>query len=897
MGKGEPAGSIRLSSFGPGILKIKEKERGISFMERKSVSFRLFYAMSADSIQIEDRKYCYDVTISYKEPYKAPAEIVYAYFVKEEDHFRPEKYDILPIASMQDGKPIRYQGIGLEVEGKVRFFSMRYYIQTLLFGLESQGYGTSTIDQMVITTPDGRLNFSKSDFFQGENEEIIFPAELIYESSDQKQRVTGKGKFFFPQNHRNEIKDTSQDSEKGSDFLDCCAFTSGITDSYYAIHFEGQDHQGNEILVQMSECMMIHDLTDRLCDREECPDCYMKPENSSRPRKMKAMPTCPTLFGRIQVGTEERLGTFYYYKDGEHGGLRSQYVIIKSFDEVRRLEIGDIHRTFYRNDQTDIQCKYLETPEGGYIQVHQGVVIGYTDEEDTVSFAKDEMIAVNADKIYYNFEEADLEASARFVRSFKEEVLEKIIHPSVVVIGEYVCDKGDGEEGTYVVPLSDQKEFALRMTLHRKDRNSSGNKVSGFGRIEMAGNAIMVNQDEESLEITLGKELEKSQISYRNRKSVFVNDFSFYLDYCNLDKEKYIHLDKELLPLKNASAIKSKIHEFYECRKQVEIFAQAIFKVVHDPAKQALLRRNQSFTADRIEPDTICSILFPAPEVSNMDVAEVVCQEYLKFNETGKVPNFAIMGGPGTGKTKIMARLTMLFGSKKVKDKVAEYSYYDLKGTHPGETQRRVYELLKQASEKQQILLIDGAYRFMEDASGKEALEMLVPVILGERTVIKPSYSGTAAESEENYDLSTTGVPPVWFTGYEKETRQMLVANPGLYRRISKLTLEIPGVEDLYHYLLRITEENDVRSVYEANEKAVIEYFEWAAHPEYVEYFANYAGVEEFHEVMTVYIQAEKAKKYKQSASMEERYAELLTRVITSKKKEMEKQAGAMKAE
>lgn len=125
----------------------------------------------------------------------------------------------------------------------------------------------------------------------------------------------------------------------------------------------------------------------------------------------------------------------------------------------------------------------------------------------------------------------------------------------------------------------------------------------------------------------------------------------------------------------------------------------------------------------------------------------------------------------------------------------------------------------------------------------------------------------------------------------------MLVANPGLYRRISKLTLEIPGVEDLYHYLLRITEENDVRSVYEENEKAIIEYFEWAAHPEYVEYFANYAGVEEFHEVMTVYIQAEKAKKYKQSASMEERYAELLTRVITSKKKEMEKQAGAMKAE
>lgn len=866
-------------------------------MERKSVSFRVFYAMSADSIQVDERKYCYDVTISYKEPYKEPAEIVNAYFMKEEDHFRPEKYDILPIAKMEDGKPIRYQGIGFEVEGKVRFFSMRYHIQTLLFQLESQGYGTATIDQLVITTPDGRWNFSKTDFFKGENEEIIFPAELIYESYDGKRRITGEGKFFFPQNHKNEIKDTSKDSENGSDFIDCCVFTSGITDSYYTLDFKGQDNQGNDVLIQMSECMMVHDLTDRLCDREECPDCYMKPENSSRPQRMKTMPTCPTLFGRIQMGTEERLGTFYYYKDGDHGSLRSQYVIIKSFDEVRKIEIGDINRTFYRNDQSDIHCKYLETPEGGYIKVHQGVVIGYTDEDDTVSFAKDEMIAVNADKIYYNFAEADLEASAKFVRSFKEEVIEKIIHPSVVVIGEYVCDKGDGEEGTYIVPLSDQKEFALRMKLNRMNRNSAGDKVSSFGKIEMVGNAIVVSQEGESVEITLEKELEKSQIVYRNLKNTFVNDFSFYLEYCNLDKEKYIHLDKELLPLKNASSVKSRIKEFYGCRKQVGQFAQAIFRVVHDKAKQALLRRNQSFTADRIEPETICTILFPAPEVSNMDVAEVVCQEYLKYSETGKVPNFAIMGGPGTGKTKIMARLTMLFGSKKVKDKVAEYSYYDLKGTHPGETQRRVFDLLKQASEKQQILLIDGAYRFMEDASGREALEMLVPVILGERTVIKPAYSGNNTEDTEGYDLSTTGVPPIWFTGYEKETRQMLVANPGLYRRISKLTLEIPSVEDLYHYLLRIADEICIREVYEANKKVILEYFEWAAKPDYVEYFANYAGVEEFHEIMSVYIQSEKAKKYTQNSSIEERFTDIVYRVIASKKKEMEKQAAAMRAE
>ena len=280
-----------------------------------------------------------------------------------------------------------------------------------------------------------------------------------------------------------------------------------------------------------------------------------------------------------------------------------------------------------------------------------------------------------------------------------------------------------------------------------------------------------------------------------------------------------------------------------------------------------------------------------------MDVAEVVCQEYLKYSETGKVPNFAIMGGPGTGKTKIMARLTMVFGSKKVKDKVAEYSYYDLKGTHPGETQRRVFDLLKQASEKQQILLIDGAYRFMEDASGREALEMLVPVILGERTVIKPAYSGNNTEDTEGYDLSTAGVPPIWFTGYEKETRQMLVANPGLYRRISKLTLEIPSVEDLYHYLLRIADEICIREVYEANKKIILEYFEWAAKPDYVEYFANYAGVEEFHEIMSVYIQSEKAKKYTQNSSIEERFTDIVYRVIASKKKEMEKQAAAMRAE
>ena len=125
----------------------------------------------------------------------------------------------------------------------------------------------------------------------------------------------------------------------------------------------------------------------------------------------------------------------------------------------------------------------------------------------------------------------------------------------------------------------------------------------------------------------------------------------------------------------------------------------------------------------------------------------------------------------------------------------------------------------------------------------------------------------------------------------------MLVANPGLYRRISKLTLEIPSVEDLYHYLLRIADEICIREVYEANKKVILEYFEWAAKPDYVEYFANYAGVEEFHEIMSVYIQSEKAKKYTQNSSIEERFTDIVYRVIASKKKEMEKQAAAMRAE
>lgn len=258
------------------------------------------------------------------------------------------------------------------------------------------------------------------------------------------------------------------------------------------------------------------------------------------------------------------------------------------------------------------------------------------------------------------------------------------------------------------------------------------------------------------------------------------------------------------------------------------------------------------------------------------------------------IPNFVIMGGPGSGKTTLAKRLAAYLGSACGKRAnvigsvqrqwILVKSASDLKGTHVGQTAERVYNMLVNAAKNKQIIFIDEAYHLQNDEFGREAVDMLLPLLSGDRDVIEKAADGQVI----SYSFSEHGtdVPPIWFGGYEHEMRKMLSENPGLYRRMIKLALSTPGVKELFRNLCMLSKDNkDCLTVFQDNEKEIKDYFSWGMRPEYVDYFSSYAGVRSMYETAEVYL----------SRSMEKSQArKLLHRMIEEKKAEIKKQYKAV---
>ena len=227
-------------------------------------------------------------------------------------------------------------------------------------------------------------------------------------------------------------------------------------------------------------------------------------------------------------------------------------------------------------------------------------------------------------------------------------------------------------------------------------------------------------------------------------------------------------------------------------------------------------------------------------------VARKICDEVKKWEATGKkkIPNLAIMGEPGTGKTTLVKRIAACFG--KGEDKVRVLSPSDLKGAYVGQTIPRVFDHLKDASENGKILFLDEAYLLYEDQFGREALAYLLPIMTGDRTEITKKDIET--QNEIKFDLKTKGIPPIWMAGYEPEMRKVLSKNPGLYRRMVTLTLPTPTCSNLFDSLTSQAEKENgkLQEYLEASEADIKAYFTWAGARETAGYFGNYAGVEKF---------------------------------------------------
>ncbi|MBR1736243.1 MAG: AAA family ATPase, partial [Firmicutes bacterium] len=142
-------------------------------------------------------------------------------------------------------------------------------------------------------------------------------------------------------------------------------------------------------------------------------------------------------------------------------------------------------------------------------------------------------------------------------------------------------------------------------------------------------------------------------------------------------------------------------------------------------------------------------------------------------------PTFVLMGDPGVGKTTAARNIAELFGYGRYDLLIKGVS--DLKGHYLGHTEERVKELLLDAVDHKKAIVIDEAYSLFNDDFGREAAEILIPIISGDIKELKwQKELSNKSGDHENRELKFSQdkpVPLIIFTGYEAAMRDMLNNN------------------------------------------------------------------------------------------------------------------------
>jgi cell division protease FtsH len=576
--------------------------------------------------------------------------------------------------------------------------------------------------------------------------------------------------------------------------------------------------------------------------------------------------TVDLFYGKINYNGKLRKGLFYYYQRE----LVSKYAIEK--DDENKYILSDIRYSFYN----DSKQEYKITNKGNKVSFIGGLK---TNEEI--------IIDENLFKEFLEETYIDAKSTNDFKIKFEGAIVEEIKYPIKGIYKEYDKDAEKNIEylckkvgKTYSFALETPTPIYYLVELNER-KNIVGSDYS-YMLCDRLGD-LKIEENNSLIRITLSPQY---------------NDW--VIEYC--DGEKSIKVTYKVLsqcisqtiiipsiPHSNeypVRIIKSWIQNEY---KSFITILREVNRLSSNKKTYEFLLENSltSFGTDYIK---IKQILFPAPNVINDTVVKQVYEAMKTYTETGILPNFAIMGGPGTGKSTLVKRISECFMGKSTSgsENVIFKSTSDLKGAYIGQTAARVFDLLKEAAEKEQIIFIDEAYNLQEDRFGQEALEMILPLLTGDREDIeKPAMGQKQTSGRYSFKEQGKKVPPIWLAGYEHEMRKMLYKNPGLYRRMLKLSLPAPSVNGLYENLLGKAD-NLYRGIIESHKDQIKNFFGWAISKEYVNYFGNFAGVNDFYQTCKVRLDENMSDSEKKTCVGE---------IIDEKKEEMKKQYKAILAD
>ena len=582
--------------------------------------------------------------------------------------------------------------------------------------------------------------------------------------------------------------------------------------------------------------------------------------------------------GTIDENGEVKTGWFYYFMD-EDGkeGYHSYKVDITENGVFKGIEFSDPKYGFYRGHCQVMRCDYV--PEKKALLIPAGMKWG-GDWSDATKDSEDFCVTSLEEQylpIYEEFFNRDGWSGGRRC----ENVLSHLIMPSRLRLNNGVELKAEGD-GYYTSADEQMGEMTVFVPLAWEMHD-----YSKVGYLTPTSTSLLRPNLNRAY---LPYEKENGKIRYRYTCEVAGQKQEIYLSFAPGESLRHNYQNEKVVSFqtvtKRCAALIEETKGVLE--NYIDMFGteadaarlkmlMSKYLLVHDEGESILEAWNRLNAKELLEGlEQFCELVAEnlveskeeeneealkenvmlrcLPEAfmkrqnidrKNVSVYEQLAYAYEDFIENGeKVPDLAIMGAPGSGKTSLVKELGRYLFGKKVK--ICTPS--ELKGAYVGHTRKVLLNLIEEVYESDKILVIDEAYDIYNDEFGKEAMTVLLPIMSGDQCEFEwvDDITDRNKAVEKKLVIEPDRKVTIWFLGYEHKMRKMLSKNPGLFRRMTRLTLPTPQVSTLYSTLLKNVDKSLKKFIEEHVGKEVNNFIGWATGRDFSEYFANYAGIKSF---------------------------------------------------